>query len=245
MEKSENNLLEVQTLEELLLTTDCCCCEPISQDEVTHILRLADCFWLHSGDPKDPHVVLTSDKCSNGFVNVLVALSYTQICNLFAAEIADKIEAVDPDLVGPKTWVVGSAYAALGLAQNVAHYLGARHAPLEKGPNDSQIWQRFQIAPDETVIQVEELITTLKTISAVRQGIIAGNQTPVRFAPFVATIVHRSPVEEFEGGPILRLTHYDIETWEHEVCPLCAQGSERIKPKMPVENWLRLTGKLP
>lgn len=252
MSKSvDKPLLGVTTLEELLTRTPWNVEDIISQDEVTHVLKIADCFWMHSGKPKDPHASLTSDKCSNGFINVLVALSYTQICDLLGAMIALKICTEYPGLDGHKTWVAGSAYAALDLSYTVALCLGARHLSLEKGPDGGQICQRFQIAPDETVIQVEELVTTLKTMDAVRRAIIEGNKAsdggliPVRFAPFVATLVHRSPVEEFEGGPILWLAHYDIDTWGPGDCPLCAQGSERIKPKVPAENWLRLTGKLP
>lgn len=238
------SLLEITTLEELLTVAPWNIEGILSQDDVTHVLKLTDCFWIHSGKPEDPHAILTGGKCSNGFINVLVALSYTPICDLLGAMIARKIEAEYPELGGQKTWVAGSAYAALDISHSVALHLGARHLQLEKGPDGDQVCQRFQVAPDETVVQVEELMTTLKTTNAVRQAIIKNNKTPIRFAPFVTTLVHRSPDEEFEGGSILRLAHYDIETWDTvDVCPLCKGGSERIIPKIPDENWLRLTGK--
>lgn len=241
MNPAMTSILAAQTIDEILDLRPDDIAGVMSQEEVTHILRLADCFWMHSGNPEDPHAILTSGKCSDGFVNVLPALSYTPICNLFGAMIARQIEQSYPNLHGRDVWVIGSAYAAIDLSKSVADCLGARHGCGEKD-GDAQRWQRLEIRPEDTVIQVEELMTTLKTLVAVRNGIIAGNSTPVRFAPFVATLVHRSPIEEFEGQPIFRLAHYDIETWEPEDCPLCKQGSERLKPKVPAENWQRLTG---
>jgi len=212
----------------------------ITQDEVTHILRLADCFWQHSGKPEDPHAILTSGQHSNGFVNVLVALTPTPICKLFGTMIGRLIRQRYPELTGPKVWVIGSAYAAIDLSKDVANELGAQHGVPEK-IDDGQVWRRFQIPPDATVIQVEELVTTLKTLAAVRKAIIDGNGGPVTFAPFVVTLVNRSPLDKFEGSPIISLAHYDIQTWEPETCPLCDAGSEAIKPKVPTENWARLT----
>lgn len=215
----------------------------ISDEEVCHILKLCDALWLHSEDPKDPHAELTSGKCSNGFVDVLRALRFTNLCELLAHQMVKKIEAApEYDIPDRIDWVVGSDHAGAAFSHGVATWMAAQHDFTEKaGPDGKQqVWKRFTIEPKETVLQVEELMTTAGTLKAVREGIRAGNPHPVTFAPFVAVLVHRSDVYEIEGTPVIYLVHYDISVWEPSECPLCAQGSKRLRPK---QNWPELTGK--
>lgn len=211
---------------------------PMQPEEFDHIFKECDALWLHSGDPKDPHAELTAGDCSDGFVDTLRVLRFTNLCQIMAAQLAQKLRmtpgrsAVD--------WVVGSDHAGATFSYAVAAKLGAQHDFTEKGPGKTQIWKRFVIGPDEVVLQVEELMTTTHTLQAVREGIRAGNPGPVRFFPLSLGLVHRSLVYEFEGGPILFFRHYDIRKWKPEDCPLCKAGSKRIRPK---QNWAELTGR--
>ncbi len=209
----------------------------LTPDEFSHLARVADALWLHSGDPKDPHAELTSGKCSNGFVDTLRLLRFTNICEMAAESLVEQVIQKHSGFDGVD-WVVGSDHAGAAFSHAVAAWMGAQHDFTEKGPGKSQEWNRFAIQPDEVVLQVEELITTTGTLQAVRSGIRQGTPTPVQFVPFVATLVHRSKSYEFEGNPILYFVHYDIEVWEPSECPLCAAGSERLRPK---QNWRELT----
>lgn len=221
----------------------------ITPEEVTHILKLCDAYWIHSGDPKDPHVELTSGKCSNGFVDVLRAVHYTNICQLLGHQMVKVIETTlfpesddeagyDGDNID---WVIGSDHAGAAISHSVATILGVQHDFTEKGPNKTQLWKRFPIRPGDAVLQVEDLMTTTGTTLAVRSGIREGSApNPVVFVPVVGVVVHRSNVYEIEGSPVVYLAHYDIDDWKPQDCPLCAAGSERLRPK---QNWDRLTGK--
>lgn len=208
---------------------------PLSDEEFDHIFRTCDALWLHSGNPKDPHAELTSGKCSDGFVDTLRVLRYTNLCELMAGQIVGKLWDLYPENMG---WIIGSDHASAVFSYEVARRFGVQYDFTEKGENKSQIWKRFAIQPDEVVLQIEELITTTKTLVEVRKGIRAGNPHTVQFAPFVFTLVHRSDQFEFEGSPIHFVRHYDINSWDQKDCPLCAAGSERIKPKA---NWAKLT----
>ncbi|MBS3903062.1 MAG: hypothetical protein KGZ30_01655 [Anaplasmataceae bacterium] len=217
---------------------------------VTNILQLCDALWLHSGDPRDPHAELTAGDCSDGFVDVLRALRYTVVSDILAyhmsRRIEDKMDELDlwSDAVGVPSigWVIGSDHAGATFSHDVARWLSAMHDFTEKGGSDNkeQLWRRFAIGENEPVLQVEELMTTSTTLLRVREGIRKGNPGPVNFLPFVATLVHRSEIYEIEGGPVIYLAHYDIKKWKPEECPLCAQGSKRLKPKT---HWAELTRK--
>jgi orotate phosphoribosyltransferase len=216
----------------------------LTQAGVSNILKLCDALWIHSGNPNDPHAELTSGKCSNGFVDVLRALRYTNVCNILSYHMAHAIRSKLDDLSFNDTpeWVVGSDHAGAVFSHDVARWLGAQHDFTEKGQNKTQIWKRFIIEPEQAVLQVEELITTSGTLIAVRKGINEGNPNPVTFVPVVGVLVHRSDVYEIDGAPVVYLAHYDIKVWNPDECPLCAAGSKRLRPK---QNWAALTGKVP
>lgn len=209
----------------------------MTEELVSHIFKVCEALWLHSGNPADPHAELTSGKCSDGFVDTLRVLRNTNLNAILSYELIAKFEEHYKDRVD---WVIGSDHAGATLSYRVAEWMNAQHDFTEKGPDKTQIWKRFTIEPDEVVLQVEELITTTGTLEAVRKGVRDGNPYKVQFAPAVMTLIHRSDIYEFEGNPILYLAHYDIKVWDPKDCPLCAAGSERIKPK---QNWAKLTAK--
>ena len=209
----------------------------LSHEEICHIFRACDALWLHNGDPRAPHAELTSGKCSNGFVDVLRVLRYTNLCLLMADQLERKMRR---QYNGVIDWVIGSDHAGATLSFAVAASMRAQHDFTEKGPDKTQVWKRFEILPGETVLQVEELVTTTGTLQAVRRGIRGGNHFRVEFAPVVATLVNRSSITEFDGNPIVHMVHFDIQSWTPEECPLCAAGSPRVRPK---QNWAALTGR--
>ena len=217
--------------------------DELTWEEYRHIFKLCDALWLHSGNPTDPHAELTSGKCSDGFIDTLRVLCYPNLCQIMAMMLVRMIKDYrHSDLWCLPDWVIGSDHAGATLSFAVAGYLNARHDFTSKGPDGAQIWNRFEIQPGERVLQVEELVTTTKTLQAVRDGIIKGNPHPVTFSPVVMTLVHRSDVYQLDDETsILYCEHYDIQTWDPTECPLCAAGSKRLRPK---QNWAELTGKV-
>jgi orotate phosphoribosyltransferase len=224
----------------------------ITQAGVSRILELCEALWLHSGNPEDPHAALTHGQCSNGYVDIPRALRYTVVSDILSYHLAraieDRINQIDMDedaltrLYASLEWVVGSDHAGATFSHDVARWLGVKHEFTEKSVvNDhKQIWRRLTIRNGESVLQVEDLMTTGGTFMAVRNGIREDNPYPVIFAPVVGVLVHRSNIYTIEGAPVVYLAHYDISVWDPKDCPLCAAGSKRLRPK---ENWAELTGK--
>ncbi len=213
----------------------------VTREVVTHFLRLADAFWRHDGNPTRPHASLTSGLCSDGFVDVLRLLKNARVAMLFARELVYRLSQAG--FTGPFDWVVGSDHAGASISLAVAVELGALHDFTEKVGIDwnetAQAWRRFQIGPDQTVIQCEDIITTAGTLDKVRQGVVHGNGGPVAFAPVVLSVVNRSGQDRFRHAPIISLADYDMRLWHRSECPLCAVGSPRLRPK---SDWRKLTG---
>lgn len=209
----------------------------MTEPELREILEAAEAFWIHGGDSNLPHVVLHSGMHSNGFIDTLRALRFSNICYAAAQALAKSIRDA---YQGPIDWVIGSDHAGAVFSQNVAIWLNAQHDFTEKGPEKTQLWKRFKIKTNEVVVQVEELMTTAQTFNEVRTGIRTGNETPVTFAPVAGVLVHRSAVAKIEETTVIPFAHYDIKNWGPEECPLCQSGSRVLKPK---QNWAELTGK--
>ncbi len=191
-------------------------------EELREMFEWAEAMWLHSGDPKAPHVELTAGNHSDGFIDTLRALRFSNICYAAAQALATKIR---DEYKGPIDWVIGSDHEGAVFSQNVALWLHAQHDFTEKGPDKSQTWKRFQIKEGEVVLQVEELMTTAATFNEVRKGVREGNEMPVIFAPVAGVLVHRSDVWQIEDTKIIPFVHYDIKVWSPTECPLCKCGS--------------------
>ena len=200
-------------------------------------------YWLHSGDPKKPHVELTKGECSNGFFNCLKALKFINLNILFAYQLARKIrEEIGDQRVD---WVIGSPMAGIALAYEVARQLGAPiYFFTDKDPNGAltMSWQREVIPPDHYVLRIEELITTSGTTEDVKEAVEHYNPYPVKWIPVIGVFVHRPaklPVTHYGDSKVIAL--FEREVWKEEPpCRLCNEGSVPLKPKA---NWHILTGK--
>ncbi len=202
-----------------------------------------DAIWLHNGDPKKPHAELTSGMCSNGFFDCLRVLRNPSLCEILATQLAKRLKQSG---IESADWVIGSPYAAITFSYEVAKALGAVHAFVEKDPSDpagkKMVWRRMVIPEGETVLSIEELITTAGTFREVRRAVAEGNSKPVNFLPVVGTLVHRPPSLPANYGDIKVIPLIEEKVWavKPEECPLCKAGSKRLRPKT---HWEELTGK--
>lgn len=216
--------------------------EDLPEATVEDLLRVCGAYWRHSGDPKEPHVEITTKKCTDSYVDVLRALKHANLCHLLALQMTRLIRKKCEEIHwGLPQWVVGSDHAGAAFSHSVAIWLSAEHDFAEKSSLfDLQLWQRFPIPPGATVLNVEELITTRSTVSNVREGIRNGSVPHrVTFMPFIAALVDRSEPDE-DADPIISLVRHRINKSESADCQLCKQGSRRLRPK---QHWTELTGR--
>ena len=209
-----------------------------------------DSYWYHSGDRADPHVVLTSGKHSNGFFDCLGVLENINLSEILASQLARKIRRI----IGQEKihWVIGSPMAGITFAYATAKALGAEKMFFtEKNPaGEGMLWRRRTIPEGAIVLQIEELITTAKTVNSVRQAVEIGNKYPVTWLPLIGVLVHRPdhlPLDfygNFYGNRrVVPLVEKEVWAEFPDTCPLCALGSECITEPKKRENWARLTKK--
>lgn len=224
----------------------------ITREELEHVLDLRDALWMHEGEPRasQPHALLASLQHSDGYINLgSVLKEYRGFRRVLADNLIRSLAQVGYDTDDINA-VVGSDTSATGLAGDVAEQLGVYHIVMRKTPDGKQVLVPDQkIPPNLVILQVEELITTLKSSRAVREGI--GRNCD--YAPYLPVVIDRSfPRQERLGGSlILSLFRYEIRNYnpgtdqlidQSTSCPFCAAGSKAIAPKA---NWERLLGRVP
>lgn len=222
---------------------------PLAQEEAFRWFTAYESGWSYDGkpDPKKAHAKLTSGKCSNGYYNCRDLFGKNpRICAIFADQLVRILSKAG--LVGEFDWVVGSSYSAMTVSYEIAKILGVCHGftETEKDLDDlkkkNQIW-KGNIPAGSRILQVEELITTLKTSTQVRNAVLRSNPHHVQFLPNVATIVHRPaelPIDYGDEWKIIAFLEKAVWAGVPDECPYCKVGSKPYKPK---ENWAELISK--
>ncbi|HEY0964715.1 MAG TPA: phosphoribosyltransferase family protein [Candidatus Paceibacterota bacterium] len=212
------------------------------------IYERMDAFWLHGGDPRQPHALLTSGLHSNGFCNnkviipddSVMASAATDLVMLFARERVSEDDSFD-GVVGPATGATKLAVFMAAMQQK--HFKkDCFHASPVKSDHAGERTMVFSTSElvairGKSVLLCEDVITTggsvERTVAAVKE---AGGMA----LSFVCALVNRSGLRDIGGRKILSLIDREMPMWEPDDCPLCKRGSQAIRPKDPASNWALL-----
>jgi orotate phosphoribosyltransferase len=122
--------------------------------------------------------------------------------------------------------VISPAIGGIVIGQEVARALGVRAIFGERESGVMTLRRGFEVAPGERVLVVEDVTTTGGSVREVmqvaqeRQGQVVG----------VGAILNRSPGQIDLGVPLHTLALLQLQNYQPEVCPLCQQGSQAVKP---------------
>jgi orotate phosphoribosyltransferase len=204
-------------------------------------------FWLHDGNPKRPHALLTSREHSSGFFNsrlvildeALLRVAASDLLELFALQGGD-VSMVE-GVVGPQTGATKLAefmsYQVMAHTRNRCFW--ASPAKSDGGGLKSMVFSDEDLAKlkGKTILLCEDVITTGDSVGLVATAVAGAGGIVL---PFVLSLVNRSGLTEASGKKIVALIEYPMQTWTPEKCPLCKAGSEALRPK---ENWARLNAR--
>ncbi|MCD6283731.1 hypothetical protein J7J12_00545, partial [bacterium] len=114
------------------------------KENYIEIFEICDAIWTYRG--RGPHALLTSEKHSDGYIDVSQILKFTNLRDILAQRM---VEEVLLPVTGSKIeidYVVSSSMAAIAAGDGVATYLGSTFVYCEKA-NGIQKLKRFEI-PD-------------------------------------------------------------------------------------------------
>ncbi|MYE38389.1 MAG: phosphoribosyltransferase [Candidatus Spechtbacteria bacterium SB0662_bin_43] len=168
------------------------------------------------------HIVLSSGRHTDTYINKDAIYPHTSVTSLFAAEIAQQVRALN------STAVVGPAMGGIILAQWVAWHLSVIRGKTvyacyaEKQGEEFILSRGYDsLIKDKRTLVVEDVITTgaatRKTIQAVKEsgGTVVG----------VAALCNRGTITESNLGiaHLSCLVSLPLATYDPEECPLCKQ----------------------
>jgi orotate phosphoribosyltransferase len=166
------------------------------------------------------HFALTSGLHSARYVQCARALQYPQHAETLGQWIAPSFHDHAIDVVA------SPAIGGIIIGHEVARALGVRAIFGEREGGVMTLRRGFTIAPHERVLVVEDVTTTGGSVREIlhlvqaQQGIVVG----------VGTILDRGGGRLDFGVPWHALAALEIDNYAPEVCPLCQQGSQAVKP---------------
>lgn len=203
-------------------------------------------LWIHDGKTQRPHALLTSGKHSDGFFNSEPVMEDPASLDRACAALLHLVAKQESSLgaLGADR-VVGPAMGAITLAHDMARHVSRKqnsqcfrsYAEKEgEGKNKRMVFKRTSVHEGERVLLVEDVLTTGESVELAADAVIRAGGI---LRPCVAVLVNRSGLTEVGGKKIIALIDHPMHNWDAKDCPLCAEGSEAIRPKES-ENWARL-----
>lgn len=213
-------------------------------------------LFIHDGNPKRPHPLLTSGKHSSGFFSAKLITEDEVLIREAVSDMLDRLvlEGLNIDEVDR---VVGPATGATELAKTLA-ILITRHrarpcffgSPVKLETDEGRIMvfdgaegTGNSVRSGERLLFVEDVLTTGGSVEKMEDACLKLGGV---ILPFVAVIVNRSGLESVRSKKIVALVNKHLPVWEdQESCDLCQKRSEAISPKRPTSNWSLLNADYP
>ena len=168
------------------------------------------------------HFLLSSGLHSPQYLQCARVLMDTRIASDLGARLAALLKAagVHPNVV------VAPAMGGVVVGHEVARGFGCRSLFTEREGTTMTLRRGFTLERGETVVVVEDVVTTGKSTREVLAVVEAAAAKVVG----VASLVDRSSGQAGFEVPFEALLRIGVETWCASACPLCAAGSVAVKP---------------
>ena len=181
--------------------------------------ELLDIFRKH-GALLEGHFILSSGLHSDRYVQCALVLQYPPVAEQLGSELAGKLRNLGA------TTVAAPALGGVIVAHEVARALGARALFTERQEGAMVLRRGFSLAPGETVVVVEDVITTgLSTRETIQCIESAGGRVVGAGA-----LIDRSGGSADLGLPKVALATLQIQNYNPADCPLCQAGTPTVKP---------------
>lgn len=186
---------------------------PLTPAEYLEVFRKSEALL-------EGHFLLTSGKHSAQYMQCAQVLQYPDRAAILAEGLASQFRDMDVQTV------IGPATGGILVAHEVAKALGVRSLFTERENGIMRLRRGFRLSPGERVLVVEDVITTggsVREVLAVLQEFGAA-------ALGVGVLVDRTGGNVDFGLPQCSIIQLNIQAFEAQECPLCAQGIPAIKP---------------
>jgi len=170
------------------------------------------------------HFRLTSGLHSPEYLQCALVLQHPR----HAEKLGQKLAAALTKITGTQTvnLVASPAIGGLIIGHEVARALGTRFIFAERDAGRMTLRRGFAVAPGETALVVEDVITTGGSTREVIEALRAQGARVLA----AGSIIDRSGGAVDLGVPRAALETMTVISHSPESCPLCAQGIPVVKP---------------
>ncbi len=166
------------------------------------------------------HFLLSSGLHSPQYFQCAKVLQHPKYTELFCKEIVKNFKGERIDCV------ISPAVGGLVVGQECARLLGCRAIFAERENGVMSLRRGFEIAHDERVLVVEDVVTTGGSVKEV-VDLVKGVGAEVAGIGF---IIDRSGGKRIFDDPSFSVFQMDVVTYKPDACPLCAEGVPVVKP---------------
>ena len=176
--------------------------------------------FRHAGALLEGHFRLTSGLHSPGYLQCALVLQHPREAEAYGVALGERLR----DL-GART-VLSPALGGIVIGQEVGRALGIRAIFAERVDGTLMLRRGFSLDPDETVVVIEDVVTTG---GSTRETIEVARAAGARVVGAGAIIDRGGGLQRLDV-PFHALAELSLPTYEPASCPLCLAGQPVVKP---------------
>jgi len=176
--------------------------------------------FRRTGALLEGHFVLTSGLHSAQYLQCALVLQHPSEAEAFGRAIAERFAEQHIETV------VAPAIGGIIIGWEVARALGVRSVWTEREDGRMTLRRGFTVRPGESVLVIEDVITTGGSTRETIQSLRAAGALVVG----AASIIDRSGGRADVGVPRVALATLDVPALAPAACPQCAAGVPVVKP---------------
>jgi orotate phosphoribosyltransferase len=177
-------------------------------------------MFRESGALLEGHFRLSSGLHSPGYLQCALVLQHPRHAEALGVALGNLVRPL-----GAVT-VLSPALGGIVIGQEVGRALGVRAIFAERQDGALTLRRGFVLEPGETVVVVEDVVTTG---GSTRETIEVARAAGARVVG-AGAIIDRSGGEQGLDVPFHALLPMDVKTYQPDACPLCSQGVPVVKP---------------
>ena len=174
------------------------------------------------------HFKLTSGRHSDLYVQCALVLQYPEVSERLGVALVQRIREENAGIPVKVNAVCAPAVGGIILGHVVARALSVRavFAERENGQGPLKLRRGFVIKPGESVLAVEDVVTTGGSLKEVVQLIQSNGARAIG----VAAVAERSATPVDFGCSKTVLLKLPLKDYSQETCPQCQSGVPLVKP---------------
>ena len=174
------------------------------------------------------HFQLTSGRHSDSYIQCALVLQYPDVSERLGEALVARVKEENAGVPVRLSAVCAPAIGGIILGHVVARALGVRAIFAERDPGDGMLKLRrgFEIRPGETILAVEDVITTGGSLKEIVQIVQAAG---AKIAG-VAAVAERSASPINFGTTKTVLLKLPLKDYSPQDCPIIKEGTPAVKP---------------